>query len=380
MIVTDAHINLCNGRYFYVSQVSSILQRYYEHFGKLTVCARVVEINEPTSTHVDVTDMVEKIIKVPSIMKAMLGLYNKRIRDAVAESDFIICRCPGIISHRAADMARKFKKTYFTESMGCGWDAYFNHGILGKIVAPYVFFKMKQTVYHSNYALYVTNEFLQNRYPCKNESVGASNVLIENVDEAILQKRLEKISNFDGQNITLMTTAAIDVRYKGQEFVIKAIPQLNKCGIRVKYMLIGGGDNAFLKSVARKYGVEDQVEFVGRRTLSEVFELLDEADIYIQPSLQEGLPRSIIEAMSRACPVIGARTAGIPELIEDKFVVKRKSASDIANKIRYFVELGHDKQSETAKRNFEESKNYLDSVLSDRRTKFYEKVKKDLQK
>ena len=64
LIVTDAHINLCNGRYFYVSQVSSILQRYYEHFGKLTVCARVVEINEPTSTHVDVTDMVEKIIKV----------------------------------------------------------------------------------------------------------------------------------------------------------------------------------------------------------------------------------------------------------------------------------------------------------------------------
>ena len=59
-----------------------------------------------------------------------------------------------------------------------------------------------------------------------------------------------------------------------------------------------------------------------------MFELLDECDIYLQPSLQEGLPRSVIEAMSRGCACIGAATAGIPELLESEYVVKRKSVQE----------------------------------------------------
>ena len=38
---------------------------------------------------------------------------------------------------------------------------------------------------------------------------------------------------------------------------------------------------------------------------NKIFQLLDDIDLYIQPSLQEGLPRSVVEAMSRACPIIG---------------------------------------------------------------------------
>ena len=213
---------------------------------------------------------------------------------------------------------------------------------------------------------------MQNRYPCKNPSVGISNVLIENVDERALELRNEKINNCDFKNITLMTTAAIDVRYKGQEYFIKAIPMLNKAGIRVKYMLVGGGDESFLRSVAKSCGVEDQVEFLGRRPLPEVFEIADKADIYVQPSLQEGLPRSVIEAMSRACPAVGAKTAGIPELISEECVVKRKSAKDIADTIIRIY--NKDKMTELSKMNFERSKGYLNDILSDKRNKYYEMV------
>ncbi|MBE6594442.1 MAG: glycosyltransferase family 4 protein [Ruminococcaceae bacterium] len=372
LLATDVHVNMCNGRYYFVSQVFSIVQRYYEHFGKLNVCARISHIQELSPSFIDVTDMIDEIVAIPSLAKAMVGVYNKKIKKAVAESDFVICRCGGIISYCAAAAAKKLQKPYLAEVISCAWDAFWNHGLVGKIVAPHIFFRTKSAIYHADYAVYVTNSFLQKRYPCKNESVGVSDVLIRPADEAVLQKRLKKIENADYRNITLMTTAAVDVRYKGQQFVIKSIPKLNKAGIRVKYLLIGGGDNSYLRSVAKKYRVEDQVEFAGRRTLPEVFELLDQADFYVQPSLQEGLPRSVVEAMSRACPVIGARTAGIPELIDEKCVVKRKSVQEIVNAIKKFANI--DKMSELAKQNFKKSEEYEDDILTQKRNAYYEKI------
>ena len=313
-------------------------------------------------------------------MNGFFGVFKKESKDSIkgklSSCDIFVGRHPSILACSIADFAVRKGIPLFSEVMGDAWDAYWNHSIVGKLIAPVMFMKTKKIIKRSDYALYVTNEFLQKRYPCENVSVGVSNVLIENVDEAVLQKRLEKIARTDYHNLTLMTTAAIDVQYKGQEYVIKAIPLLNKVGIRVRYLLVGGGEENYLKDISKNCGVEDQVEFLGRRTLSEVFEILDEIDIYLQPSLQEGLPRSVIEAMSRGCPVIGAKTAGIPELISPECVVRRKSVKDIADAV---IKLSNrDKLLELACQNFENSKLYQDAVLSERRNKYYRMVKYEI--
>lgn len=373
IMATDASILICNEEYYYASQVAPIVKRYYEKFGKLAVCGRVIHAKEIPSTHENVTSMIDSVTEIPSLEKALLGLYDNRIQKLVSKGDFLICRCPGVVAHRVADIARKCGKHYLAEAMGCAWDAYWNHGLVGKMAAPYVFAKMKQTVYHADYALYVTNEFLQKRYPCKKPSVAASNVQFMEVADDVLNKRIERIKACDTKSLRLMTTAAVDVRYKGQEFVIKAIPLLNKAGIRVQYLLVGGGEQTYLKEIARTCGVEDQVVFIGRLPLAEVFDLLDTVDIYIQPSLQEGLPRAVIEAMSRGCPAIGAKTAGIPELLSPECVVKRKSAKDIAETIIRIA--NREKMKELAKGNFDEAKNYQNSVLDAKREAYFSYIK-----
>lgn len=375
LIASDVRVVEQSGKYYVKSQLYSIFKRYYEVFGTLKMYCRIAKEDSNIADYQDITAWIDQVIPEASLSRVFLGADNEKLKSAMTDCDLAICRCPSLAAYRAADCAKKMGKPYFAESMGCAWDAYWNHGIVGKVIAPYMFFKMKSVVKNANYALYVTNEFLQKRYPCKNESVGVSNVLIKNIDETVLQKRLEKIAQGDCRNVTLMTTAAVDVRYKGQEYVIKAIPELNKAGIRVRYLLVGGGDAAYLQGVAKACGVEDQVEFVGRKSLDEVFGLLDETDIYIQPSLQEGLPRSVIEAMSRACPVIGARTAGIPELIPEECVVRRKSAKDIAETVTAIC--NEEKLAQLAKRNFEESKNYLDEVLAERRNAYFKKIKQE---
>lgn len=374
-IATDVRVYSNNGKLFIASQVYSILKRYYENYGKIVLCARKVD-SIPLKNMYDISEMIEILLPISNFLAPFKGGYRKEILNAIKLCDIVIGRLPSFSGFLCAKYAKKLNKPFFAEVVGDPWDAYWNHSIAGKIIAPYMFFKTKSVVKNADYALYVTNEFLQKRYPCKNESIGVSNVLIKDINEDILQNRIRKIESMKKDEIVLMTTAAVNVRYKGQQYVIKAIPALNKAGVKVKYRLIGGGDTNYLQKVAQKYGVEDQVEFLGRKSLPEVFSLLDAADIYIQPSLQEGLPRSVVEAMSRACPCIGAKTAGIPELISPECVVKRKSSKDIAEKI--LVLANKEELTRLAKLNFKKSKEYLDSVLTEKRNAYYQKIKEEI--
>ena len=84
------------------------------------------------------------------------------------------------------------------------------------------------------------------------------------------------------------------------------------------------------------------------------------------------MPRAVIEALSRACPVMGARTAGIPELMDDECVFERASAESIAKTAMVILKNGLDGY---AKRNFEHSKLFLNDTLNKRRNEFYKQIR-----
>lgn len=377
-IATDITIRICHGKIYARSKYSTILKRYYNAFGSITLFSRIEELDTVIDDCDDISDIVNQVVPISSLMNLLLGRENKMIMHAMRECDLVICRCPSISAYRAADCAKSLNIPFFVESMGCAWDAYWNHGLSGKIIAPYMFLKMKQVVKNADFALYVTRKFLQKRYPRKKPSIAASNVLINDVSNSILDKRIFRIKEMKKNEVKLMTTAAVNVKYKGQQYVIEAIVKLNRVGIRAKYYVVGEGSNDYLKSMAKKNHVEDQVVFVGRLPLDEVFRLLDGIDIYIQPSLQEGLPRSVIEAMSRGCLIIGARTAGIPELLLPEYVVKRKSSLEIANTIINICNSTEEKKIKVAQRNFNCAKEFLEPVLDKRRNDYYEAVKKKI--
>ncbi|HEX2942128.1 MAG TPA: glycosyltransferase family 4 protein, partial [Rhodopila sp.] len=81
--------------------------------------------------------------------------------------------------------------------------------------------------------------------------------------------------------------------------------------------IIGGGN---LESALRKRitaaGLQDQVTFFGDQPHAEGLKLLRQARVMLLPSLSEGLPISVIEAMHLAIPTVASRVGGIPELIE----------------------------------------------------------------
>ena len=196
------------------------------------------------------------------------------------------------------------------------------------------------------------------------------------IDENILEKRKVRIQEKDNKIIVLGTSAAIDVKYKGQENVIKTLPKLIKQGYDIEYQLIGNGNKKRLEKIAKKYGVLDNVKFIGSIPHNKVFEWLDNVDIYIQPSKQEGLPRALIEAMSRGCPAIGTRVAGIPELLDIECVYSKNNRKKLEQIIKHFME-NREYMLQQSKKNFEKSKEYHITKINKRRGDFYEQFKKE---
>lgn len=367
--------------YYGIAHNDEMFMRYYYIANELTVLIRVNKISkvEAEQKFSKITLLPFEVIQCPNIsnIKGML-LYKQKAKniifDAVSKSDYIIARLPSFIGNMAIKMACEMNKPYLVEVVACPWDALWNHSLKGKFVAPYMYFKTKKLVKDAKYVVYVTNEFLQKRYPTNGKSVNCSNVALKEFDDNVLINRLNKINNLkDGRKIVIGTAAAVDVRYKGQQYVIKALGELKKKGItNYEYQLVGGGDQTHLKSIIEKYNVTDQVKFLGSIPHDKVFNWLDSIDIYVQPSRQEGLPRSLIEAMSRALPAFGANTGGIPELLESQFIFsnRRKKVDEICNILLSFIK---DTMKEQARRNYEEAKKYDKEIIEERRRKFFEK-------
>ncbi len=86
-------------------------------------------------------------------------------------------------------------------------------------------------------------------------------------------------------------------------------------------------------------------EFVGRKTQQEVYRIFEERNVnlFINVSTTEGIPVSIMEALSFGVPVIATRVGGVPEIIEDGYngflLDKDITAPDVANAIKNYVNL-----------------------------------------
>jgi|LSQX01.2.fsa_nt_gb glycosyltransferase involved in cell wall biosynthesis len=330
--------------------------------------------NKNRINFIEIPDLTASISSFLSIKKRKMT--TTIIKEAVLEHDCLIARLPSDSGNVAIKFARKYHKPYLIELVGCPWDALWNHSWKGKLVAPFMWYATKKAVKNAPYVLYVTNEFLQHRYPTTGKTTGCSNVELLALNESVLEARLHKIKQMTKHKpIVLGTTAAIDVRYKGQEYVIQAITELNKQGYDFEYHLVGGGDKARLQSLAEKYRVADKVIFEGSIPHEKVFDYLDNIDIYVQPSLTEGLPRALIEAMSRGCPCIGSNVGGIPELLDKPSIFNSGNVKELAN---ILANLDKEMMIAEAKRNYEFSKGYAKEVIETRRNDFLKEFAKTL--
>lgn len=375
LIATDIHLHIKAGNYYLAKQIYYIIKRYHDYLGDIILYCRI-DSTETKEELLPASDIINDYISFSSLFGTMNGIDKKKLEDGIKHSDLVVGRFHSFSGCEAALLAKKHRIPFLAEVMGDAWDGYWHHGISGKIIAPMMFIRTRRAIKNASFGLYVTENYLQKRYPCNGNSINASNVVLDETPFSVIDKKIAKISKINKNCVSLLTAANVDVRAKGHEYVIKAIPYLVKRGIYVKYYIAGGGDRAYLERIARESKIQDRVIFLGRLKSDEVVRYMDECDIYIQPSLQEGLPRSVIEAMSRGCVCLGAKTAGIPELLQAECVFKKGSEKEIARTVEKI--LDYDLRKITIE-NYNHSKKYQPTILDARREQFFEQIRNTIQ-
>lgn len=299
------------------------------------------------------------------------------IRRQVTQVDAVCVRIPSLIGYLTVRACLELNKPFAVEVVGSALHSAWNHGNpLGKLYAPIADFRARWVVARSPYAIYVTHSYLQERYP-QNEPVltaSASNVEVKLPEESLILQRGERILALDPgrDKVTIGVIGSLNARYKGIDYAVKAVGILREWGFDARLRILGSGSPDWLFRAIEQARLERFVHMDGLLPRGAAVEQwLDQLDVYVQPSLTEGLPRALIEAMARGLPCVGTEVGGIPELLPSSCLVPSKDAKVLAHAVRGLL-LDRERMLRASLDNYEKAKTYDRNKLQRARAKFWD--------
>lgn len=304
--------------------------------------------------------------------------HNKKIKEMITTSDINIIKMPTIIGCYVCHFLKKLKIKYMVEMVGDPYDSLkYKGGIFPKIIAPIIRNFNKYYIKRANFVSYVSKNYLQKKYPTKGNSVSFSDVLIEDSNENVLYKRVNKIKNTaKNSKIKFGLIGSHNVNYKGHYTAIKAMHKLKHQGYNVELHFLGSGNYTRWNKYINKYNLNDNIFSDGILPHNKIFSWFDDLDFFLIPSLTEGVPRALIEAMSRGCVCIGTEVGGIPELLDKNVLIKKNDYNEIVNIVVTMLD-DRKKMLNESEKNFNKTKIFQGENLKENKNKIHSLIKKE---
>jgi len=121
---------------------------------------------------------------------------------------------------------------------------------------------------------------------------------------------------------------------KGVRYLLQAMSIVHQELPEAKLILVGDGEEReYLESLTDSLGIRECVEFAGRVPHERVQDYMNLAEVFVLPSLSEGFPVTILEAMACGLPIVATRVGGVPDIIEDGangYLINTKNPEQIA--------------------------------------------------
>ena len=149
-------------------------------------------------------------------------------------------------------------------------------------------------------------------------------------------------SELEGHKFKILQISRLYHDKKGQDILIKAVAHLKNKGFKdITIDLIGSGPSMeYLNNLAKTNGIVDAVNFLGERSRSEVYAMIQNYDLLVQPSIYEGFGLTVVEGMAAKVPVLVSNNDGPIEIIENnKYGCSFENGNyvDCANKIEAII-------------------------------------------
>lgn len=366
----------------------NFLSRYLAVFDEVIVLARMEDADEipPNKSRADGPNV--SFFPVPYYFGPIQFLKRYRKLKAAAEqavdaADTYILRVAGPVGTLLWRCLMKKGIPYGIEVVFDPWDG-LSPGSVKTILRPAIRrimrWQLARQCHHASVATYVTECALQRRYPPGSWSTHYSDIDLPAdviLDDSMVDKRMERIESKinSGEPLRLCFVGSISQLFKAPDILISSVADCTKKGINLELVMLGDGQyRRQLEEQARRLGIADKVHFLGNIPAGQaVYEQLDQAELFVLPSRTEGLPRSIIEAMARAVPCISSAVGGIPELLDEEYLVPSGEVEPLAKKIEEVLS-DKGKLREMSRRNLEKAREYCIDKLNPRSKEFFEKL------
>jgi glycosyltransferase involved in cell wall biosynthesis len=375
--VTDHRFFMKNDKIYSIAFNNSIVERYMTYAADLTIVAHSL-ISEDSMDDIAELSVPNVFFEFLPILnptpKGLISKYRERVsrlRIILEKLDFIIVRLPSINGLQVLHIARGMKKPCLVEVVGDIREVGKSRRTLqGRLLAKFQYYGIRRSVRDSTHVIYVTTKFLQSEYPTKGTSVGISNVSLPIVNNSVLDSRVQRIKGCKECIIIGLIGSPLSKR-KGFFILLEAMKEvIQSLKINVTLEVVGKAENELVKNLIDQFQLGPYVSYIG--TLEpgkQVLNWLDGIDIYVQPSLSEGLPRALIEAMSRGLPCLGSSAGGIPELLQEAQLHDPGDFNKLSNDL---IEIIKSKllMEKLAVENYEKSKEYYEESLQSKRNLF----------
>lgn len=358
----------------------SFWERYLDVFDRVWILARVRQVRCVPADWLRTDDRDVRILPLPYYLGPVQyatrwPTLHSAVRKAANRQQAFILRVPGNVSSLAYHFLRRQRRPYGVEVVADPYDVY-APGAIRHPLRPYFRRRSSRLLRwqcsDACAASYVTEEALQRRYPTAAPFVVASS--IELPDAAFVTTG--RVPHSFRRPHRLIAVGSLDHFFKGPDLLLRAVAACRSTGLDVHLCWVGDGRHrGDVEALASRLGLRAQVTFAGQVAAGPgVRAHLDDADLFVLPSRQEGLPRAMIEAMARALPCIGSDVGGVPELLPAEDRVPPNDVPALAHRIA--TVLGdRARLSRMSARNLAIAASYHDRVLGERRASFYRAVR-----
>ena len=178
------------------------------------------------------------------------------------------------------------------------------------------------------------------------------------------------------EEAVVVITVARLVWFKAVDQLIEAAALLDRPADKVRFVIVGDGDKrTMLESRIRERGLEGRVHLLGPRL--DVPRLLALSDIFALPSVSEGMPISILEAMAYELPVVATNVDGNPELIvegETGHMVPARSPARLAEALAPLLDDGERRAALGRRGRKRVECHFTDRVMAERTDELYRRL------
>lgn len=378
---------------FYIDETGVYtIPSFGDHFWKKYLCvySHIHIIGEPLKGYLNKEKLVK--INMDRISLDILppsnspqdwkndAVIKRFLKKEIKKSSSIIIKPASRKGIMAIKIAERFQKPYLIEITGDLYTALKNQtNPLKRFYAPIIYRQILAAIKNCKFGVYVTDYYLQKAYPITGKTCGASDAVIKSLDNRVYEQRISRIKQMHNRSkIQIGLVGFYHDSNKGIDTAIEALAKLKDDCVYIN--VLGNGseqDRQKWYVYADKVGLKrEKLVFpepiVG---IDNMFEWYDSMDIVILPSRSEGLPRTIVEAMSRACPCITSNVCGLSELCESVWQHKAGDATRLCNLITEMLR-DQNKMVHAASYNFKKSEHYLEEIQLKKRVDFMNEFKK----